>query len=85
MVSNIVYTLQERLNEFRRLITGSKIFGIEANLISPQETKELFPLLDEKVIQGAIYSPEDGIIDPTMLINALTKSAKSNGCQVKVT
>ncbi|KAK9296853.1 hypothetical protein QLX08_009258 [Tetragonisca angustula] len=72
----------DRLNEFRRVITGSKIFGIQAYLISPQETKELFPLLNENIIQGAIYSPEDGVIDPTMLINALTKSAKSNGCQI---
>ncbi|KAK1119400.1 hypothetical protein K0M31_013230 [Melipona bicolor] len=72
----------ERLNEFRRVITGSKIFGIQAYLISPQETKELFPLLNENIIRGAIYSPEDGVIDPTMLINALTKSAKSNGCEI---
>ena len=84
MVSNIIYVPQDRLNEFRRVITGSKIFGIQAYLISPQETKELFPLLNENIIQGAIYSPEDGVIDPTMLINALTKSAKSNGCQVKM-
>lgn len=74
--------LQERLNEYRRLVNGSKAFGIQAHLISPQEAKELFPLLNEDTIQGAFYSSEDGVIDPTMLINALTKSAKSNGCQV---
>ncbi|XP_017789303.1 PREDICTED: sarcosine dehydrogenase, mitochondrial [Habropoda laboriosa] len=72
----------ERLDEYRRMITGSKAFGIQAHLISPQEAKELFPLLNENGIRGAIYSSEDGVIDPTMLINALTKSAKSNGCQI---
>ncbi|XP_068968504.1 sarcosine dehydrogenase, mitochondrial isoform X2 [Bombus flavifrons] len=72
----------ERLNEYRRLVTGSKAFGIQAHLISSQEAKELFPLLNEDTIQGAFYSLEDGVIDPTMLINALTKSAKSNGCQI---
>ncbi|XP_012238092.1 sarcosine dehydrogenase, mitochondrial [Bombus impatiens] len=72
----------ERLNEYRRLVTGSKAFGIQAHLISSQEAKELFPLLNEDIIQGAFYSSEDGVIDPTMLINALTKSAKTNGCQI---
>ncbi|XP_060812640.1 sarcosine dehydrogenase, mitochondrial [Bombus pascuorum] len=72
----------ERLNEYKRLVTGSKAFGIQAHLISSQEAKELFPLLNEDTIQGAFYSSEDGAIDPTMLINALTKSAKSNGCQI---
>ncbi|CAK9810550.1 Sarcosine dehydrogenase, mitochondrial [Anthophora plagiata] len=72
----------ERLDEYKRMITGSKAFGIQAHLISPREAKNLFPLLNESSIQGAIYSSEDGVIDPTMLINALTKSAKSNGCQI---
>ena len=72
----------ERLDEYKRLITGSKAFGIEANLISPQEAKKLFPLLDENSFQGAVYCTDDGGIDPTMLINALTKSARNNGCQI---
>lgn len=64
------------------MVTGAKAFGIQARIISSQEAKELFPLLNENNIQGAIYSSVDGVIDPTMLINALTKSARDNGCQV---
>lgn len=69
--------------EYKRLVTGSKAFGIETQLISSREAKKLFPMLDENAFQGAIYSSEDGGVDPTMLINALIKSAKNNGCQVK--
>ncbi|XP_043254567.1 sarcosine dehydrogenase, mitochondrial isoform X1 [Colletes gigas] len=72
----------ERLTDYKRLITSSKAFGIEAHLISPQEATKLFPILDENAFQGAIYCSEDGGVDPTMLINALVKSAKNNGCQV---
>ncbi|XP_017757288.1 PREDICTED: sarcosine dehydrogenase, mitochondrial [Eufriesea mexicana] len=78
----LVARSNERLNEYRRLVTGAKAFGIQAHIISSQEAKELFPLLNENNIQGAIYSSQDGVIDPTMLINALTKSAKNNGCQI---
>ncbi|XP_076233334.1 sarcosine dehydrogenase, mitochondrial-like [Calliopsis andreniformis] len=72
----------ERLAEYKRLITASKAFGIKADLVSPGEAKKLFPLLDETTFQGAVYCSEDGDIDPTMLINALVKSAKNNNCQV---
>ncbi|XP_076161806.1 sarcosine dehydrogenase, mitochondrial-like isoform X3 [Ptiloglossa arizonensis] len=72
----------ERLAEYKRLVTGSKAFGIETQLISSREAKKLFPMLDENAFQGAIYSSEDGGVDPTMLINALIKSAKNNGCQI---
>lgn len=72
----------ERLIEYKRLLTGAKAFNINAHLISPREAKSLFPLLDENTFQGAVYCSEDGGVDPTMLINALIKSAKNNGCQV---
>lgn len=51
-------------------------------MIDPAETTERFPLLDKNAFKAAIYSPEDGTIDPVMLINALTKSAEKNGCRV---
>lgn len=73
---------QERLAEYKRFVSGSKAFDIGARLISPREAKRLFPLLNENTFRAAIYSSKDGVIDPTMLINALVKSAESNGCQV---
>ncbi|XP_078045792.1 sarcosine dehydrogenase, mitochondrial-like isoform X2 [Augochlora pura] len=78
----IVARTSERLNECKRLVSVSNAFDIGARLISPKETKDLFPLLDENCFRGAIYSPTDGVVDPSMLINALVKSARNNGCQV---
>lgn len=68
--------------EYERLVTGCKNYGIDAYLLDPTETKKLFPLINEKAFLAAIHSPADGTIDPAMLINALTKSAKKNGCKV---
>lgn len=64
------------------MVTVCKNFGIDAHMIDPTETKKKFPLLDESAFAAAIYSPADGTIDPAMLVNALTKSATSNGCKV---
>nr|XP_033339035.1 sarcosine dehydrogenase, mitochondrial [Megalopta genalis] len=78
----IIARTSGRLEECKRLVSASNAFDIGARLISPKETKDLFPLLDENCFRAAIYSPTDGVIDPSMLINALVKSAKNNGCQV---
>ncbi|XP_020288905.1 sarcosine dehydrogenase, mitochondrial [Pseudomyrmex gracilis] len=72
----------ERIAEYERLVTVCKNFGIDAYMIDPAETKKKFPLLDESAFAAAIYSPADGTIDPAMLVNALTKSATSNGCKI---
>lgn len=72
----------ERMAEYRRLVTTCKAFNIDAHIISPNEAKAKFPLLDEKAFQGAIYSPKDGSVDPAMLINSLTKVSKDHGCKI---
>lgn len=71
-----------RLDEYKRLNTIGKSFGVESSIISPQEAKKLFPLLDENIFYGALYSPSDGVIDPAMMVNSLIQSAKSNGAKV---
>lgn len=70
------------MDEYKRLYTIGKSFGIESSLISPKEAKNLFPPIDENAFYGALYSPNDGIIDPAMMVNSLIQSAKSNGAKV---
>ncbi|XP_031636149.1 sarcosine dehydrogenase, mitochondrial-like, partial [Contarinia nasturtii] len=72
-----------RLDEYRRLATIAKVYGIEHAILTPDETMKLCPVLNHDAFVGALYSPGDGIIDPTMLCNALTKLAiKTTNAQV---
>nr|CAD7449091.1 unnamed protein product [Timema bartmani] len=73
---------KERLNEYSRLATVGHSFGIDSTIVSPEEAKKLFPLLDENVIHGGLYCPGDGVVDPAMLCTALTRSASKSGGQV---
>lgn len=50
----------QRTNEYRRLQTLGRSFGIESHMLSPQETQKVFPLLDPKSFENALYSPGDG-------------------------
>ena len=71
---------KERLDEYKRLGTIAKPFGIETYVLSPEETKKLYPLMNVDDIYGTLYSPGDGTIDPNGLCQALTRSATRAGC-----
>ena len=38
--------------------------------------KEIHPLMNTDDVYGALYSPTDGTIDPTSVVNAYAKAAK---------
>ncbi|EDW48356.1 GM19952 [Drosophila sechellia] len=73
---------ETRLDEYRRLATVGSALGIENQVLSPEDTQKLFPLLDPSAFVGALYSPGDGVMDPAMLCAALKKAATNLGAQV---
>lgn len=54
----------ERMDELRRKVGSGKAFGTNVSLITPSQAKELFPLLDESQIQGAMWDPDAGLVVP---------------------
>ncbi|KAH8401506.1 hypothetical protein KR009_005929 [Drosophila setifemur] len=73
---------ETRLDEYRRLATVGSALGIENQILQPEETQKLFPLLDPSAFVGALYSPGDGVMDPAMLCSALKKAASNLGAKV---
>lgn len=73
---------QPRTDEYRRLQTLGKYFGIESHILSPIETQKVFPLLDPNSFENALYSPGDGVVDPAQMCAALAKAATTNGGRV---
>jgi len=53
-----------RMDELKRKVASGKAFGTRATLISPSEAKKKFPLLEEDVIQGALWDPDAGLVVP---------------------
>ncbi len=53
----------ERAEEFKRRITSSKSWGIDAEIISPAEVKKLVPYINEKIILSGFYTPGIGTVD----------------------
>jgi len=65
-----------------RLLAQSMYPHIEAHDLSPDEAKEVHPLMRTDDIYGAVYIPGDGSIDPSALVRAYAKSAKKNGGRI---
>lgn len=73
---------RERLEELRRQAGWAKTFGLPLELISAEEARRLFPLIDTDGVLGAAYLPTDGYIDPTGLTRALAKGARDAGAAI---
>jgi len=54
----------ERMAELERKVGSGKAFGTNVSLITPAQAKQRFPLLDERVIQGAMWDPDAGLVVP---------------------
>lgn len=74
--------MQVRTDEYSRLATFGKAFGIESEMLDPAETAKRFPLLDPSSIHASLLSKSDGVVDPAMACAALVKAATNNGSQV---
>jgi len=72
----------ERMEEIKRLVGMAGSFGVPMELVSPKEAQDMFPLMSLDGVVGAAYTPNDGVIDPTGLTNALATGAKSRGARI---
>jgi len=75
-------TNQERFTHIKRQASLARLFGVEAEVVSPEEAGRLWPLIRTDDLVGAVWSPEDGRVNPSDLCAALTKAARANGAKI---
>ena len=54
---------QERMDELNRRMTSATAWGVEAELLTPAEVKELVPFVNEEVILGGFHCPTVSVVD----------------------
>lgn len=59
-----------------------KVYGIESYVLSPAETKDLYPLMNVDDLYGTLYVPKDGTMDPAGTCTTLTRAASARGATV---
>lgn len=74
-----IATSDERVEELRRQAGSATTYGLEMELLSPQETRERLPLLNVDDVEAAAWMPGDGYLDPALLTEALAEGARRRG------
>ncbi|NKL22202.1 GcvT family protein [Rhizobium leguminosarum] len=73
---------EERWTEVRRQATTAQSFGLEMQLLTPQEAFDLWPLMAVDDLVGAAFLPTDGQANPSDITQALAKGARMSGVSI---
>ncbi len=73
---------KERMQEFARAKDMGKYQGMELELLEVDEIKSRYPFIELHDLEGALYDPADGDIDPAQLTQALAKGARDLGAKI---
>ncbi|MGB0843828.1 MAG: GcvT family protein [Alphaproteobacteria bacterium] len=73
---------QERWTEVKRQATTAHSFGLDMQLLTPQEAQDLWPLMDIGDVVGAAFLPTDGQASPSDITQALAKGARNKGAEI---
>ncbi len=75
-------THPDRLDEFKRYLSVAESAGVKAELLSADEIKSLWPLLEIDGLLAGIYNPDDGHIGGSDLAQALAAGARQRGAEI---
>ncbi|XP_067165207.1 sarcosine dehydrogenase, mitochondrial isoform X2 [Apteryx mantelli] len=73
---------KQRLDEYKRLMSLGKVYGVESYVLSPSETKDLYPLMNVDDLYGTLYVPKDGTMDPAGTCSTLARAATARGAAI---
>jgi heterotetrameric sarcosine oxidase gamma subunit len=73
---------RERMMMLRKQRALARSFGVECHEISPAQAGERFPLMRTDDLQGALWLPGDGKVNPADLCMSLARGARQRGVRI---
>ena len=70
---------QDRMDEYHLYASTAETVGIPHEFLTPDEIKQRWPLIKTEDLQGALYHPTDGYINPADVTMAMAKGARQRG------
>lgn len=74
---------KERIQEFQRACSMGRYQGLKLEMLAVSDLKDRYPFLETHDLEGALYDPDDGDIDPAQLTQALAKGARMAGARIE--
>lgn len=72
----------DRWNELLKSYSAAQAVGFDMHMLTPQEAKNLYPLMEIDDLIGAAFIPDDGHIDPNSLTQAYARGIRAGGGRV---
>jgi len=72
-----------RMQEFERSCGMGRYQGIDMEMVSIADMKDRYPFLETHDLEGGLYDPDDGDIDPSQLTQAYAKGARDMGARIE--
>ncbi|MCZ6668648.1 MAG: FAD-dependent oxidoreductase [Gammaproteobacteria bacterium] len=73
---------EDRWKELLKSYSAAQAVGFEMNLMTPNEARDVHPLIETSDLVGAAFIPADGYIDPNSLTQAYAKGIRANGGRI---
>ncbi|WP_022706130.1 GcvT family protein [Paracoccus zeaxanthinifaciens] len=69
----------DRMMEFERVRGMAAHMGLTMDMCTPNELQSHFPFMETHDLEGGLWDPLDGDIDPSQVTQALAKGARAHG------
>ena len=73
---------KERMESLYMAQARGRYMGMDLEIVTPQDAKKLFPILDDTQFIGGLWDPIEGHLDPSGTTHAYAKCARMNGATV---
>lgn len=74
---------KERMQEFEKACGQGLAQGLKMDVLTPQELRDYHPFIEIHDLEGGMWDPLDGDIDPAQLTQALAKGARDAGGRIE--
>jgi len=72
-----------RMDEYMLYASTAETVDIPYEFLTPSQIQERWPLIRTEDLEGAIYHPTDGYINPADVTQAMAKGARQLGCTIE--
>ena len=72
----------QRMEELKRLASMARNFGLEVDVVTPQDILKRYPYLSLDGVVGGVYLAKDGQCNPVDVTQAYAKGARMGGARV---
>lgn len=73
---------QDELDWLKQTLSVGKALGFTMELVGPERVRELHPFYNLDGVQAALYTPDDGHVDPAGATFALAQGARQLGAKI---